>query len=95
LLEPRLAVLGNCALPRARSPHTRVRPPNRTRRPWHNIASVGVMGCVCFLPRFSLFVFLLWRSAVALRRLLMHVSVCACVCVCGHVVVGLCCCSTV
>lgn len=31
------------------------------------------MACICFYPRFSLFVFLLWRSVVALRRLLMHV----------------------
>lgn len=43
-------------------------------RPWHNIISVFVMGCVCFYPRFSLFAFLLWRSVVSLRRLLMHVS---------------------
>lgn len=44
-------------------------------RPWHNIISVFVMGCVCFYPRFSLFAFLLWRSVVSLRRLLMHVRV--------------------
>jgi hypothetical protein len=53
-------------------------------RPWHNIISVFVMACVCFYPRFSLFAFLLWRSVVSLRRLLMHVS---CVWVCrgwGH-----------
>jgi hypothetical protein len=49
--------------------------PHFAPRPWHNIISVFVMGCVCFYPRFSLFAFLLWRSVVSLRRLLMHVSV--------------------
>jgi len=43
-------------------------------RPVHNIISVLVMAAVCFRPVATLFVFLLWRSVVALRRLLMHVS---------------------
>jgi hypothetical protein len=43
-------------------------------RPSHNLASVAVMAAVCFRPIATLFVFLLWRSVVALRRLLMHVS---------------------
>jgi hypothetical protein len=43
-------------------------------RPTHNIASVLVMAGVCFRPIMTLFVFLLWRSVVALRRLLRHVG---------------------
>ncbi|WIA40031.1 hypothetical protein OEZ86_013454 [Tetradesmus obliquus] len=41
-------------------------------RPSHNLASVAVMAALCFRPIASLFAFLLWRSVVALRRLLMH-----------------------
>ncbi|KAF8062936.1 RASA4 [Scenedesmus sp. PABB004] len=41
-------------------------------RPWHNAASVFVMAAICFRPVESLFAFLLWRSSLALRRLLMH-----------------------
>jgi ABC-type spermidine/putrescine transport system permease subunit II len=43
-------------------------------RPSHNLMSVAVMAAVCFRPIATLFAFLLWRSVVALRRLLMHVS---------------------
>eukprot|EP00879_Flechtneria_rotunda_P014807 GHRR01015471.1.p1 GENE.GHRR01015471.1~~GHRR01015471.1.p1 ORF type:complete len:454 (+),score=127.55 GHRR01015471.1:339-1700(+) len=43
-------------------------------RPTHNIISVIIMAAVCFRPMVTLFAFLLWRSVVALRRLLMHVS---------------------
>eukprot|EP00879_Flechtneria_rotunda_P020653 GHRR01021732.1.p1 GENE.GHRR01021732.1~~GHRR01021732.1.p1 ORF type:complete len:479 (+),score=167.79 GHRR01021732.1:339-1775(+) len=41
-------------------------------RPTHNIISVIIMAAVCFRPMVTLFAFLLWRSVVALRRLLMH-----------------------
>jgi hypothetical protein len=38
------------------------------------IPDVTIMAAVCFRPIATLFVFLLWWSVVALRRLLMHVS---------------------
>ncbi|KAI8466274.1 MAG: hypothetical protein J3K34DRAFT_66688 [Monoraphidium minutum] len=40
------------------------------RRPWLNLASVFVAWWVCFYPAESLLLFLLYRSAFALRRLL-------------------------
>ena len=40
------------------------------RRPLHNLASVPVAWAACFRPRPALVLFLVWRAAVALRRLL-------------------------
>jgi hypothetical protein len=42
-------------------------------RPHHNIISVGVAYAVCFTPRTTLLLFLMWRSFLALRRLLKEV----------------------